>query len=1022
MRRWLLGAALVALTLWSLVSVRPALAHDGIGPAGVGAPQPSRQTRDARAEASQLTDELRAAAARPAKVPAVQAAVASQAERRRDLLRLLADSNPAAVLELALTPSERAALPPGLRPLVEEQFDGDGELVVLHIDYEDGHSAYDSKLISGAQERPIKFGAPLGKAKPGDTVRLNGVALAGEATVVSDQMVVIQSPTAVGTTGNQRTAVILVTAPGVASHPYANKANTASIFFATANAQSARSFYREVSYSQTTIVGGQGTEGTAGDVYGPYGIAHANCDTTTIRTQALAAADPEVNFNAYDRVVLSFANPTCGNGGVGTIRTQNVGAFDGASQRLSVSWDFNGALGSTALNGKVGGVALHEYGHNLGVWHANALECGADAIAGDSCASDEYGDHADVMGSSGGYGHMNGVHKDILGWVSARTRTATAAGSYVIQAYENQSFDPNGDQAALIANTRVLKVPRTRDASGNVNGYYYLEYRKPAVPWDAFATSWTDYGSGILVHTAGATPFCTSVCSPDWTGAGGGGDSNIIDTQPSSIAGFTDFRDAPLGVGETYSDSGAGVTLTVTSAGPTSATVAVAFSTPLRSIRTTVYPAGAGTVSGGGSFQVGQQTTLAATPAGCFLYWRENRATQGYPNPYAITVSADRQLEAVFADTSCAPPPSNDAFPGPTVTGGQFAATNTSATLETGEPTSFSCAGSATTVGRTFWYSITPTAASAITVSSLGSDFDTVVAVYTGSAVGALTQVACNDDAASTLQSTVQFAAQAGTTYRVQVGGYNGAAGNATVNISSATQSSDPRQEGPLVVGGNLTVGGMATFAVTIKNYGPVQTPAIYPLVDGTNPSGQAWRASSPQPASAVIQPGQSATFTVQVPVAQAGAWTTTGVVVWNNDTNALLKALPANGQNQQVGFQVAMACSPRPPVTLTSATHGDGRLTVTVAVTEKDAGNRLVRLKFGQDSHVATVNALIDLPGVGDGRSSPSTVELPNRPTSYTFYVRRATPGTPVTVPVTVTDLCGDWQTMVGGGVRAGF
>ena len=54
--------------------------------------------------------------------------------------------------------------------------------------------------------------------------------------------------------------------------------------------------------------------------------------------------------------------------------------YDGQLQFLSVSWDYNAALGSTALNGKIGGVALHEYGHNLGVWHANSLDCGTSPI------------------------------------------------------------------------------------------------------------------------------------------------------------------------------------------------------------------------------------------------------------------------------------------------------------------------------------------------------------------------------------------------------------------------------------------------------------------------------------------------------------------------------------------------------------------------------------------------------------------------------------------------------------------
>ncbi len=1020
MQRWLLGLAVALLALCFTGTTTPALAHDALGPSATNA-TPERD-KEARAEASQLTDELKAAAARPNKVPSFQAAVTSKAERRRTLLHQLADSNPAAVLDLALSPAERAALPPAIRSLVEERVDADGELVVLHIDHEDGHSTYDAKLVNGAQERPIKLGAPLGKTKPGDLVRLNGVALAGEATIVSDQIVTIQSPTSVGTTGNQRTAIILVTTPGVASHPYANATNTASIFFSSSNPQSARNFYREVSYNQTTIVGGSGAEGTASDVYGPYSIATTTCDSTPIRTQALAAADAAINYNSYDRVVLSIATTACGGGGIGTIRTQGVGTFDGASQRLSISWDFNSALGSTALNGKVGGVALHEYGHNLGVWHANSLECGPDAIANGACASDEYGDRSDVMGSSGGYGHLNGVHKDIMGWVSARTRIATGAGSYTIQSYENQSFDSAGDQAALIANTRVLKVPRTRDAAGNVNGYYYLEYRKPASPWNNFATSWTDYGSGVLVHTAGATPLCTNVCGPDYVGSGGGGDSNIIDTQPASVAGTNDFRDAPLLAGETYTDAGAGMILTITSASANSATVDVAFTTPQRSIRTTAYPEGAGSVSGGGSFTAGQQTTLTATPAGCFLYWRENRSTQSFPNPYTFTVGADRQLEAVFSATTCGPPPANDTFPGTTVTGGSQSVNTNSATLQSGEPATFSCAGSTLTTGRTGWYTITPATSSQITLSTAGSDFDTVLAVYTGSTVGGLTLVACNDDAESTVQSAVQFTAQPGTTYRVQVGGYDAASGSAVLGISTAVQQADPRQEGPLVVGGTLSIGGTANISVTVKNDGGAATPALVPFVDGTNTAGQTWRATTSQPASAVIQPGQSTTFVLQLPLPLAGNWTTTGVVLWNTGTNTLLKALPANGQSQTVAFVVPMSCSPRPKMTVSTSTPGDGRMAVTISVAGADQGNRLLSLQFGPDSHTPNANALLDLPGIANGRTLPSTVSVPNTPASYTFYLRRATAGTAVTVPVTATDLCGGWQTVVGGGTGAGF
>jgi thiol-disulfide isomerase/thioredoxin len=64
-----------------------------------------------------------------------------------------------------------------------------------------------------------------------------------------------------------------------------------------------------------------------------------------------------------------------------------------------------------------------------------------------------------------------------------------------------------------------------------------------------------------------------------------------------------------------------------------------------------------------------------------------------------------------------------------------------------------------------------------------GSTFDTVLAVYTGNSMGSLTPVASNDDDGSITTSRVSFEAIAGTTYRVAVDGYRGASGQVTLNI-----------------------------------------------------------------------------------------------------------------------------------------------------------------------------------------------------------------------------------------------
>jgi hypothetical protein len=1011
-RQVILSALVAVLALIVGAGAPPAFAHDEMAPASTDGG--NTRTKDAKAEAGQLTDELRNAGKRKSTVPAVQAAVAGQAERRRDLLKQLSESNPAAVLELALSQQERDALPPPIKAMVEERVNVDGELQVLHFDFEDGHSTYESKLVKGKQETPVKFGAALKNVQPGDTVTTSGVALAGDGTVITDQMVTTQSATAVGTTGQQRTAIVLIKASNASSHPYSgNKTATANLFFdASAGAKSARAFYLESSYGQTTIVGGGGAAGSASDVYGPFTIASTSCgDSGTIRSQALTAADSAINYNQYNRIVLSIANPSCGSGGIGTIRSQGVSTNDGP-QSLSISWDFNNALGSLT-SGKIGGVALHEYGHNIGVWHANSLECGAESIGSDECNSPEYGDPSDVMGNSGGFGHFNGVHKDILGWLGSREQIASTNGTYPLNAYEDG-----------VANVKVLKVPRTRDTNGTVNGYYYLETRRPTANWNTFASSRPEYGQGVLVHVAGTTPLCTSVCDPDFTGGGGGGDSNIIDAKPGTLSGTNDFNDAPLTEGETYFDEGAGVTMQVTSTGATGASVALAFSTPRRSIQSVVYPAGAGTVSGGGVYSPGESVTLTASPVGCFDYWREKRTAQTFPNPYTFTVGADRSLEAIFTTGTCTQPPANDTFPGASVSGGQQAVTTTSATTQSGEPTGFTCSGSSVTVGRTAWYTITPSSAAQITLSTAGSTFDTVLAVYTGDAVNALTPVTCNDDVVSgNTASQVQFAAQAGTPYRVQLSGYNGDSGNGVLAISSAVMESDPRQEGAIQVGGNLKVGSSASITVAVKNYSSVATPPLHPIVDGTMPSGAAWHATTAQPASATIQPGQTATFTLLVPITTLGQWSTTGVSLWNDATGALWKPLPANGQSQKVTFAATIECNaPRPKVGLQTSVTGDGRMAVTLSVGAPETGNRLTGLQFGADSRTPYPNALIDLPGIGNGRTATMSAALPGNPTTYTFYISREKPSVPLTLPLTVTDYCGSWQTVVGGGTSAGF
>lgn len=90
------------------------------------------------------------------------------------------------------------------------------------------------------------------------------------------------------------------------------------------------------------------------------------------------------------------------------------------------------------------------------------------------------------------------------------------------------------------------------------------------------------------------------------------------------------------------------------------------------------------------------------------------------------------------------------------------------ATVESGEPVDHCAEG----VANTVWYALTLDRDAEVAVDTRRSDFDTVAAVFTGSALDKLEEIACMDDLFffSRPQARVVFTAVAGTTYWIQVG------------------------------------------------------------------------------------------------------------------------------------------------------------------------------------------------------------------------------------------------------------
>ena len=161
---------------------------------------------------------------------------------------------------------------------------------------------------------------------------------------------------------------------------------------------------------------------------------------------------------------------------------------------------------------------------------------------------------------------------------------------------------------------------------------------------------------------------------------------------------------------------------------------------------------------------------------------------------------------------------------------GSISGTNVSATKETGEPNHSPDNGGGS---RSVWYQWLALTTGTATITTAGSEFDTVLAVYTGNSVSSLTTVGKSDDNSATDKtSTVTFGATAGTTYMIAVDGYNnGGAGG---------------DFGSITLNWGLTNCGSPAMQIMLEESGPGPNQAAaldailfvrdpFPVVNGSN-------------------------------------------------------------------------------------------------------------------------------------------------------------------------------------------
>jgi hypothetical protein len=512
----------------------------------------------ARESASGRSQELLSLYKRWKKAPASERSqlheeLLGKAEQRRQLLTELAQSHPEEVLRVTVPTDKQMDMPPEVVAKLEQHQELEGELEVVYEDYESGEHKLRHFLKTPFGERfELRLANAQRQWRSGLNVRAQGWLLPsadGPSAPIQGDLVVNDDDSglvllAKGTTGStsgttttttttgsdlayampntlgaQRTLAILVNFqddPG--NKPWTTDQVNTQIF----GSGGVSDFFKENSSQQTWLTG---------SVAGWYTIPVSStvCDGSAIEQNARSAAQASgYNLSQYDRFVYIFPKNACGYAGMA-----QVGAWP------SAAWINNSMILHTIA---------HEMGHNLGLQHAHALDCG-DTTLGSTCSSQEYGDTLDVMGYFGTVGHFNGSNKERLGWLtSGNIITVNSSGSFYLKPAATQT-----------SSAKLLKIPKGLDSSG-APSYYYVEYRQPT----GFDAQLPDRGvidpnnvfKGVAVRQA----------SPSNANSG-----YLLDMTAGSD--FVDMKDPALTGGLSFSDSG--ITITTESTDASQALVSV---------------------------------------------------------------------------------------------------------------------------------------------------------------------------------------------------------------------------------------------------------------------------------------------------------------------------------------------------------------------------------------------------------------------------------------------------------------
>ena len=347
-------------------------------------------------------------------------------------------------------------------------------------------------------------------------------------------------------------------------------------------------------------------------------------------------------------------------------------------------------------------------------------------------------------------------------------------------------------------------------------------------------TAATSYGGNVTVNSDASGGVNTLAVS----GTG------VVPLQPViALSGNLAFGNVPVG-------GSASATLTIANTGNAALTVS-----------SISYPAGfsgawSGTVPAGGS----QPVKVVFAPT----------AATSYGGNVTVNSDATEGVANIAASGTGIPArPPNDDFANRIALSGfvvSVTGQNTNATKEPGEPDHAGNSG-----GKSVWWTWTAPADGTTTIATTGSSFDTLLAVYTGSTVSALSLVASNDDELpGVLTSRLSFSAQAGTAYQIAVDGWGGASGSIVLNLQEAVPL--PTISAFSVAPSAIAVGGVFTISYTVSDVGGpgLARVGLWRTSGDGSASDPGWQEMDDQ---APTGSGPFSGFFLDTPVLPGGYW-----------------------------------------------------------------------------------------------------------------------------------------------------